>query len=110
LAVVLTLVWIAIAAAFSVVVGGLVVVVIRGLHTWRTLRRLLRAVSRHLGELETKAAATEQKAVTVTAKGSRLAQALAHLDQSLAELAVLRAAFEEARGGAGRFRGAVPRK
>jgi hypothetical protein len=106
---VLVAVWIALAASGACVVGSLALVVTRGLRAWRTLRALLRHVSRRLGELEEQAAATEQKAVDVTAKTSRLAEASAHLQQSLATLAVLCTAAE-ARSGAGRIRGLVPRK
>lgn len=107
---VLTVVWIALAAGGACVVGALALVVARGLRTWRTFRALTRNVSQRLSELEAQAAATEQKAVAATAQTSRLLEAVARLQQSLATLAVLRAAAAEARAGAGRIRGVVPRK
>jgi hypothetical protein len=107
---VLTAVWIALAAGGVCVVGALALVVARALRAWRTFRALTRNISRRLGELEAHAAETEQKAVAATAKTTQLLEAVAHLQQSLATLAVLRAAAAEARAGAGRIRGVVPRK
>lgn len=110
MAAVVIAVWIALAVGTVFAVGALVTLVVRGFRAWRTLRALLRQVSRAVGELETKAAATEQKAIDATARTSRLAEAVGHLQQSLATLEVLRTAAGEARAGAGRVRGIVPRK
>jgi hypothetical protein len=106
----LTLVWIALAAAGVFVIAATSVVVARALRAWRTFRSLTRATRRLLRELEQKATATEQKAVALTQAGERLSQATARLEESLATLAVLRAAADEARSGVARLRGAVPRK
>jgi hypothetical protein len=106
----LTAVWIALAVGAAAFVGGVAFAVSRGFRAWRTLRRTSRNITRHLGDLTAKAAATEEKAVAATANGTKLADASAKLQESLAVLAVLRAALAETTAGVGRVRGVVPRK
>ena len=106
----LVAVWIALTVGFVAIVATLALLVARGFRTWRTFRALLRGVSRRLHELESKALATEQKAVGVTEGTTRLADAVAHLEQSLETLGVLREAVAEARAPIDRLRGFVPRK
>jgi hypothetical protein len=107
---VLTLVWIALTFAVVVVVAALVTVVSRGFRAWRTLRSLLRATSRRLGELERKAAATEQHAVAVTEKSAKVVEAAERLQDSLATLGVLREAFGEVTAPVARTRNFAPKK
>jgi predicted histidine transporter YuiF (NhaC family) len=107
---VLTLVWIALAFAAIAVVAGLVTAVSRGFRAWRTLRSLLRATSRRLGELERKAAATEEHAVAVTAKSAKVVEAAERVQDSLATLGVLREAFGEATAPIARARNLAPKK
>jgi len=107
---VLTAVWIALALGIAGFVAGATVAVSRAFRTWRTFRRTSRNVTRHLGDLAAKGEATEKKAVAATANSAKLAEAAASMQESLAELAVIRAAFSEATAGVGRVRGAVPRK
>ena len=107
---VLTAVWIALAVGVAGFLGGVAFAVSRGFRTWRTFRRTSRNVTRGIGELTDKAAATEEKAVAATGNSAKLAEALARLQESLAVLAVLRAALGEATAGVGRVRSVVPRK
>lgn len=107
---VLTLVWIALAVAVVAVVAALVTAASRGFRAWRTLRSLLRSTSRRLGELERKAAATEERAVAVTAKSAKVVEAAERLQDSLATLGVLRETFGEATAGMSRARNFVPKK
>lgn len=110
MAVVLAAVWIALAAGAVAVIGGTAYAVVHALRAWRTFRRTSRNVNRGLADVTAKAAATEEKAVAATANSAKLAEAVAHLQESLATLAVLRAAFGEATAGVGRVRGVLPRK
>jgi Flp pilus assembly protein TadG len=107
---VLTYVWIALAASVVAVVGGLVFAVSRAFNAWRTFRSLMRALARRLRELERKAAATEQHATAVTAKSTKVAEAAERLQESLATLAVLRDALDEAKAPISRARKLAPRK
>jgi predicted histidine transporter YuiF (NhaC family) len=107
---VLTLVWIALAFAVIAVVAGLVTAVSRGFRAWRTLRSLLRTTSRRLGELERKAAATEEHAAAVTAKSAKVVEAAERVQDSLAELGILREAFGEATAPIARARNLAPKK
>jgi hypothetical protein len=106
----LIVVWIALAVGLAACAGGVVLAVTRAFRAWRTFRRTSRTITRHLGDLTAKATATEEKAVAATANSTKLADAVARLQESLAVLAVLRAAFAETTAGAGRVRGVVPRK
>jgi hypothetical protein len=107
---VLTAVWIALAVGVAGFIGGAAFAVTRAFRTWRTFRRTSRNVSRRLGDLTAKAAATEEKAVAATANTTKLADAATRLQESLAVLAVLRAALSETTSGVGRVRSVVPRK
>jgi uracil phosphoribosyltransferase len=106
----LTAVWIALAVGFAAFAGGAAFAVSRAFRAYRTFRRTSRTITRHLGDLTAKAAATEEKAVAATGNSTKLADAATKLQESLAVLAVLRAAFSETTAGVGRVRGAVPRK
>ena len=107
---VLTVVWIALAAGVLATLGGIAYAVVHALRAWRTFRRTSRNVRRDIADLLRKGVETEEKAVAATGNGAKLAGAAASLQESLAVLAVLRAAFSEATAGVDRVRGAVPRK
>jgi len=107
---VLVAVWITLAACVLAVVGGTVLAAARGFRTWRTFRRTTRHITHGLGDLTAKAAATEQKAVAATANSVKLADAVSNLQESLAVLAVLRAALGEATAGVASVRSVMPRK
>jgi hypothetical protein len=107
---VLTAVWIGLAAGAVATLGGIAYAVVHALRAWRTFRRTSRHLRRGIADVLRKGVEAEEKAVAATASSAKLAGALARLHESLAVLAVLRAAFSEATGGVGRVRGAVPRK
>lgn len=110
MAAMLIVVWIALAVALAAFAVGAALAVSRAFRAWRTFRRTSRNITRHLDDLTTKAAATEQKAVAATGNSTKLADAVARLQESLAVLAVLRAALADTTAGVNRVRGVVPRK
>jgi hypothetical protein len=104
------LTWISLVFLVVAVVGSIAFAASRGLHAWRTFKRFSRTTSAAIaGVLET-AAEAEQHAVAFTEGGEKLSAALARLEQSRAELAVIQAAATEARSTLSSLRGAVPRK
>jgi hypothetical protein len=90
--------WIALAVLLAGVTAGLAVVVVRGLRTWRQLKRTggrftdeLDRISRTAGEIETQLARAEASAARLGESGDRLRLARARLDVQLAALREARA-------------------
>ena len=92
------------------VLGGTAVVVVQGLHAWRTFRRLQRTATGRLAELTTELTRLERRSAEAAKSAARLDRARARLQESLSTAAVLSAAAGEAWSLAGRVRGVVPRK
>jgi hypothetical protein len=105
-----TVAWISLAFLLVAVVGSSAYLVLRGLRAWRMLRSFSRTAAQALDRVTGNAAAAEQHALSLTSGMERLTVATEHLQGSLAELAVLRAAADEARAAGASLRGAVPRK
>jgi hypothetical protein len=102
-------VWGALIAGALAVLGGLALLVVRILQAWRDFKRGRRRLFRGLDELSAKGAATADAAAA--AGGSEeLQESLARLRGSLARLAVLRSALDEAESTFGRIAAFVPRK
>jgi hypothetical protein len=80
-------------------VGSIAFAAVRGLRTWRTFRRFTRATSAAMDEVMQKGEAAEAKATELTGKSERVSSSIAHLQESLAELTILRAAFANAKSG-----------
>jgi hypothetical protein len=102
-------IWIALIVAGLAVLGSLGFLGVRILQGWRTFKRF----RRHLGkELENLADALERMtdAAERASDTRRLDEARAKLRVTLARLAVLREAFDEATGGVRRFAAVYPRK
>ena len=89
---------------------SLAVVARRGLRTWRSFRAFASSAEQAMDAVTTAAAEAETHAAAFAAAGERLERAQARLKESLAELAVLRAAADEVRSSVARARGLVPRK
>ena len=87
------------------VTGALVLLAVRLLQGWRDVKRIRRHVFRDLDRLFARVETFAEKATAAT-DTSRLEAALARLRQSLARLAVLRDAFDEATA----FTALIPRK
>ena len=105
-----TAVWIALAFLLVALVATPAVAGLRALKTWRSLRSFAGAIAAALDDVMDKGTAAEEHATALTANAERLAKATEHLQASLAQLALLRSAADEARATVARFRGAVPTK
>ncbi len=104
------LTWISLLFLVLAVVGSIAVAASRGLRAWRTFRRFSKTTSAAIGGVLETAAEAEQHAVAFTEGTEKLSAALARLQESRAQLAVIQAAATEARSTLFAFRGAVPRK
>ena len=105
-----TAVWLALAFLVVSVIGSIAFAALRALRTWRTVRGVSAALTRGLDGVVSTAEAAEAHALALTDGTARLTRAIDHLQQSLAELALIRAAAGEARATVGRVTGVVPRK
>ena len=104
------LTWISLLFLVLALVVSIAVAVSRALRAWRTFKRFSKTTSAAIeGVLET-AAEAEQHAAAFTEGTRKLSAALAHLEESRAQLALIQAAATEARSTLFAFRGAVPRK
>ena len=89
---------------------SLAVLTQRGLRTWRLFQAFSGSAEQALDAVNRSAAEAETHAAAFAAAGERLELAQARLKESLAELAILRAAADEVRSSIKRTRGLVPRK
>jgi hypothetical protein len=103
-------VWIALGLGLLATLAGGAFAASRALRGWRTFRAVSRSVSDALAKLTASATATADRAATVAGRSGEVAAASARLERSLAELAVLRHAADQARASARRVTGLVPRK
>jgi hypothetical protein len=99
------LVYAALIAGALAVAGALVLLAVRVLQALRAFKRLRRHVFRDLDRLAAKADATADK-LEAASDTEKLDDAVARLRESLAQLAVLRAAWDEATA----FTALIPRK
>ena len=95
----------ALLASALAVTGALVLLAVRLLQGWRDVKRLRRHVFRDLDRLFARVETFAEKA-TAASDTSRLETAFARLRHSLAQLAILRDAFDEATA----FTALIPRK
>ncbi|MGN6800129.1 MAG: hypothetical protein ACTHKS_18490 [Gaiellaceae bacterium] len=102
--------WLALAFCLVAVIGSIGVAATRAWRLWRTVRATAKAATDAVGRVMTSAAAAEAHAVSLSAGTERLSAAIAHLQGSLEELAVIRAAAAEPRDLLKSIRGLVPRK
>jgi phage-related minor tail protein len=92
------------------IVGSIAVAVARGLGVWRSFRRFSKVTSAAIGNVLDTATEVERHAVALAAGTERLDAALTRLEESRAQLAVIRAAASEVGAPLSAARGAVPRK
>jgi hypothetical protein len=104
------MIWIAVAFCLLAVIGSIGYAAIRAWRLWKTVRSTAGAATDAIGRVTSSAAATEERAVSLTAGTGRLSTAITHLQGSLEELAVIRAAAGEPRSLLTSIRGLVPRK
>ena len=104
------MIWIALAFCLVAVVGSIGYAATRAWRLWKTVRATAKAATDALGRVMSSAASAEEHAVSLTAGTERLSTAITHLQGSLEELAVIRAAAAEPRDLLRSIRGLVPRK
>ena len=104
------MIWIALAFFILAVVGSTAYAGARAWRLWKTVRATSGRVTEATGRLMASAALAEQHATSLTAGTERLSTGIAHLQASLEELAVIRAAASEPRNMLRSIRGLVPRK
>jgi len=102
--------WLALAFCLVAVVGSIGYAAVRGWRLWKTVRTTTKAATDAVGRVLSSAATAEEHAVALTAGTERLSAAVTHLQASLEELAVIRAAAAEPRDLLNSIRGLVPRK
>ena len=104
------MIWIALAFCLVAVVGSIGYAATRAWRLWKTARATGKAATDAVGRVLTSAEKAEKRAVSLTAGTERLSTAITHLQGSLEELAVIRAAAAEPRNLLRSIRGLVPRK
>ena len=102
-------IWGALIAGGLAGIAALALLAVRALEAWRGLSQLRRAVVRGLGDLAARGEAVADK-VAAAGDPAELQESLGRLRVSLARLAVLRAAIDEAQETFGRVTAVVPRK
>ena len=102
-------IWGALTLAALAGVAALALLAVRAREAWREVKSIRRDVVHRLGELGAKGEATADKAAAA-GDNAELQESLGRLRVSLARLAVLRGALEEAQVTFGRVTAVIPRK
>jgi hypothetical protein len=102
--------WAALLFLAVAITGSSVFLAVRALAAWRTFGSVSGSAGDAVDGVLASAAAAEAHAVSLGEGSERLAAATARLQESLARLATIRAAFEETQRLVRRLRGAVPLK
>ena len=102
--------WGALTFCLLAVLGSIAYAASRAWRLWKTVKAMAKAATDAVGRVTTAAAKAEERAGSLTAGTERLSAAVAHLQGSLDELAVIRAAAAEPRNLLRSIRGLVPRK
>ena len=102
--------WAALAFCLVAALGSIGYAASRAWRLWKTARATAKAATDAVGRVLSSAAAAEERAVSLSSGTERLSTAVAHLQRSLDELAVIRSAAAEPRDLLASIRGLVPRK
>jgi predicted nuclease with TOPRIM domain len=102
-------IWGALILAMPAGIGALALLAVRSLQAWRDVKKSRRDIVRRLGDLQAKGEATAHK-VAAAGDSAEVQESLDRLQVSLARLAVLRAALDDAQVTFGRVTALVPRK
>ena len=89
--------WLCLLVFLVAIVASTAVAVVRGLRAWRTARAVSGAATSALDDVMRRAEEAEAKASRLEGKSAGLESAVKQLQDSLAELAVLRTAYANAR-------------
>ncbi len=103
-------VWIALAVGALASLGGIARAARQGWRGWKTPRPVMSSITGAIEEVATKAAATAEHATAAVERSGEIAAANARLQQSLAELQVLRDAAGRAQEPLGWLSALRPRK
>ena len=101
--------WIGLAVFLVAIMGGLAFAGVRGLGAWRAFRSFERRLERAVGETTRLLDGIEPRLAKAGDTATRLEQARARLEESVATAAVLFAAFGETRALLRRVTAFVPR-
>ena len=102
--------WICALFLLVAVIGSATWLALRGLAAWRMFRAFTEVTGTAFDAVLATAASAEQHAVSIGEGSERLTRSTQHLQESLAEAAVLRSALGETQQLLRRLRGAVPHK
>jgi hypothetical protein len=89
------LIWLCAAFLVVAVLGSMAFAATRGWRLWKTVGGTMRRIGDAVEHVVATAAAAEQRATSLTENSERLNRATARLQESLAELAVLRGATDD---------------
>jgi predicted nuclease with TOPRIM domain len=103
-------IWAALIVGALAGTGAFALLAVRSLRAWRAFKETSRRVVGRLDEFAAQAQAVADKLATTAVDTAELQQSLERLRVSLARLAVLRAAIDEADALVGRVITVVPRK
>ncbi len=99
----------ALIVGFFACVGAIAYLVVRALQAWRSLKRLRRRLGKELDRLGRLTETASESAARATDQ-AKLAESTGGLRVTLARLAVLRSALDEATDAVGRLTSVYPRK
>jgi hypothetical protein len=105
-----TAAWIALGFLLVALITSVLLASRSALRLWRNARTFSGTAQAALDDVMQSAAAAEEASASLATNQERLGKATAHLQASLAQLAVLRAAADEARATLHRLRRVVPSK
>jgi hypothetical protein len=105
-----TAAWIALGFLLVALITSVLLAFRSALRLWRNARTFSRTAQAALDDVTQSTAAAEEHSASLAANQERLGKATEHLQFSLAQLAVLRAAADEARANFDRLRRVVPSK
>ena len=92
------------------ILGSLTFAAVHGLRTWRVAGAFSGSATSALGDVMQGASEAERRAAALSEKSDKLNAAVARLQQSLAQLAVIRSAADEVSSSISAVRQEVPRK
>jgi hypothetical protein len=102
--------WLSLAVALALVIGSTVYATLKGLETFRALKRLGRTVGEGVERISASSAGIERQLALASESFERLEASLERLRTSRARLNVLTAALADVRSSLDRVTDVVPRK
>jgi hypothetical protein len=103
-------IWLALLFLVVAILGSIAYAALRAWRLFKTFRSTMSRAGDALGGVTDKATEAERHASALSTNAERLTHALDRLQEALAELAILRTAYGEARSAFASVRGFAPRK